>query len=167
MNGIILDRSKQKGYLFGRLNEKPERLKEVQGNIKKAIDLLNDGYSYEAVGLIMGCGDSSVIYLQKREEKKGIVFKKFKHRKHLEDAHPLSSVNRKKRREEEKLQKIKIEFEEPLNEGQDYADYLKKHQEETKKDIEALKERARATIAKIKKDRKKSGMTRFVFLDVI
>lgn len=99
----------------------------VKSNVKKAIGLLKEGYSYSEIGKIMGCHRTSVISFHKKINQ-GYFY-------------------RDDPKEEVETEKV--------NRGKDYRDYLKVYKAQVKDSQKKRMKEAKMTIDKLRKWRKK------------
>ncbi|MEK6884798.1 MAG: hypothetical protein AABY22_34520 [Nanoarchaeota archaeon] len=137
-------------------------------NIKKAIFMLNSGYTYNSIALVLGCDHTTVMAFRKRMIKSGMKFEIFKRTpsktkkiiatdifdgekfKKLEiDNIILQKVRRKRFR---KYGDLKI------SQGKSYQEYLKEDMKKNKKIRDEMMAKAKVTINKIMEYRKEHGI---------
>jgi hypothetical protein len=99
-----------------------------------AVRLMHDGFSHAFIGRLLDCDRTSVYALQKRKEKNGMVFKKFKVSIDREYKVTYREIKRQKEYQErisKRPRKPTMKFFKPV-EGTTYAEYIAIDNEKTK-----------------------------------
>ena len=143
------------------------RLFNVAENAKKAIFMLNSGYTFNSIALVLGCDHTSVMAFRKRMITKGVKFNVFKRTQFKKvvatdifDGKQFKKVEIDSILNQKTLKKV-IKYRkniESVSGGKDYKDYL---EEDEKKNrpirLKRMKE-ARETIEKVRRYRKEHGI---------
>jgi len=138
--------------------------------IQKAIFMLNNGYTYNSIALVLGCDHTSVMAFRQRMIKKGVEFKNFK-RFQFKKVITTNVFDGKqfekiiidpvliKKKEKRVLTYHKYDdSSEKISQGRDYKDYLEEYLRKSKPDRLIAEEKARVTIEKVRKNREKNGI---------
>lgn len=128
------------------------RLFRDKNNIKRAIFLINRGYTPGRISRILHCDRTSIISFRKRAVRVGFILKEFKKR-------PIGvNGNKKHWTETIKINKFKYPTE-IINKGKEgYEEYLSRYKPDAEKIKKSNLEKARKTIRKVREKRIRDGI---------
>lgn len=130
------------------------RLFSIPENVKKAVMMINKGYSFGAISKVMKCDRTSIISLYERKIKEGYVFKKLEgERPKLIRVVDTVSVAESLRNNQSLAPKIVN----GVNQGRDYKEYLLMYMKKTRPLTRENLNKAKETINEARKKRKEEG----------
>lgn len=132
------------------------KLFRFKENSDRAISLINEGYSFRFIGIIMNCDRTSVMDFYRRKKKEGIVFK-YSGQKVPDGKTPPSPIGIIVSKSPVKVIRENNNSEK-LNPGLSYKEYLEKDNKKNKAIREANLLRAQKLIKTLKEKRKKEGV---------
>ena len=147
-------------------NKKPNKENYVRvfnnpKNVDRAIQMLNEGYSYDIIARELKCEKRSVQSFHERKKKAGMVFTDFNSISIFK-----SNIRKNKKRALEKINRLLPD--EPVNEGKGtYLDYLKTEEEKNRPLLKERMAEAKKTIDEVKKWRRDNGLEEDSNIDTI